>query len=174
MPLSLSETDYQPIERFAFQRWGERRGAPYCDIRPLTTTAAERVWRWALRHVAVSEDDPLPHDLYDRPARLDLATSGDWDESTVRDWLLGHVPRRDAHTLVTYGPQWAVRVPWGTFCDHWLTFCWPGACCAWPESEEWVLRHDPDQFLLSRRRSAAPTGRFLAALTREGGTLADQ
>ena len=156
MPLSLSEADYRPIEQFAFQRWGGRRGSPYQEIRPLSAGAAERVWRRTLQLAAVGEAGTLAGDLFDRQARLDLSASSDWDEAAVRAWLLEQVPRRDQLSLIAYGPPWAVAVPWGTFCDHWLTFCWPEACCVWPVTEEWLVRHDRDHFVAGWRRSPVP------------------
>jgi hypothetical protein len=161
MSLTLRETDYQPIDGYPFQRWGARQGPPFDDIRPLTPAAAERAGRRALQIGSVATDDEegddaLASDLYERQARLDLAGLIEWDEAYVRDWLLRHLPDRSQDVLVSYGPPWAVRVPWGAFCDHWLTFCWPDACCAWPaagDDEAWLLRHDRDRFLIGWRRA---------------------
>ena len=154
MPLTLRETDFAPIDGYPFQRWGARQGPPFDDIRPLTAPAAERAGRRALQIGSVGDDAALPSNLYERQARLDLAALTEWDDAYVRDWLLRHLPDRSQPVLVSYGPPWAVRVPWGSFCDHWLTFCWPDACCAWPDADEpWVLRYERDGFLIGWRRA---------------------
>jgi hypothetical protein len=154
---TLSESDFRTIEGYPFQRWGAREGAPFAEMRPLVGASAERAWRRALQLGSVDEDGALPDELYGRQARLDLCAAGEWDEATVQCWLLEHLPDRDQPVLVSYGPPWAVRVPWGSFCDHWLTFCWPDACCAWPTpGEQWVMRYDRDEFLIGWRRPARP------------------
>src|SRR5688572_898580 len=54
-PVLLSDRDYVAIDGYAFQRWGERSGSPYRDIRPLAESAARRVWERAIR---INGDEP--------------------------------------------------------------------------------------------------------------------
>ncbi len=147
--IDLGENDYLPLAQCAFQHWGEREGEPFTRIRPLTPDAAERVWRrtasmaaqeWA---AGVNGADP-------GEALLDLRAIDSWTEQTVRDWLLDRVGDRDELVLVCYQPRVAIRVPWGTLCDHWLKLFWTGGC-AWPLSERWVMVHDGDRFAIGRR-----------------------
>jgi hypothetical protein len=154
VPLTLRESDFESIDGYPFQRWGARQGPPFDEIRPLTAAAAERAGRRAMQIGSVDDDDVLATDLYRRQVRLDLAALTEWDEGYVRDWLLRNLPDRAQPVLVSYGATWAVRVPWGSFCDHWLTFCWPNACCAWPvEQETWALRYERDRFVIGWRRA---------------------
>ena len=102
-------------------------------------------------------DDALPVDRYPRQSRLDLRHPDEpWDESSVRDWLLARSPDRGRPVLACYGPEWAVEVAWGDFCDHWLTFLWVDAC-AWPASGEWFLRYAGEQFLFGDAVTVRPT-----------------
>ena len=149
--ISLEEKDYRPIAGYPFQRWGERAGRPFADLRPLGPDAARRVWRRTVQISGGDWDGALPSDRFPRQDRLNLrdpATA--WDEASVRDWLLAHCPDRNRPVLACYGPEWAVEVEWGAFCDHWLTFLWVDAC-AWPTSEAWFLRCYNELFVFGHR-----------------------
>jgi hypothetical protein len=156
----LTDRDYVPVEGYAFQRWGERSGSPYRDVRPLGESAARRVWERAMRLNGDEPDDALPPHTFPLQARLDLRSAdGDWNEETVRAWLLEQHARRDEKVLVCYGPKWAVEVSWGVFCDYWLVFLWVTPCCVRPASEEWFLRHSDETFLFGQAaRSASRCG----------------
>jgi len=156
MGITLSEADFRPIAGYEFQHWGERSAQPpYAAIRPLTPVAAERVWRRAAQlgttpwaDVTAGAGDAAPG-----AGRLDLQRpDADWDERTVRRWLLDRVPDRDLQVIVCYQPTVAIAVPWGLLCDHWLVLLWTGGC-VWPPSEAWVLVHDGDQFAFASRRN---------------------
>src|SRR3954447_2267826 len=45
MGIELTEKDFLPLEQCQFQHWGDHGGPPYTSIRPLSESAAERVWR---------------------------------------------------------------------------------------------------------------------------------
>src|SRR5688572_29483459 len=122
-PMLLSDRDYVAIEGYAFQRWGERSGSPYREIRPLAEKAARRVWERAMRINGDEPDAALPRESFPFQTSLDLRCGdAEWDEQTVRKWLLDRHAVREDRVLVCYGPQWAVEVSWGVFCDHWLVF----------------------------------------------------
>jgi hypothetical protein len=142
--ISLTEKDYRPLAGYPFQRWGERTGLPFASLRPLGPDAARRAWRRTAELAGGEWDGGLPPDRYPSQSRLDLRDPATpWDEGSVRDWLLARFPDRDRRVLACYGPDWAVEIGWGTFCDHWLTFLWVDAC-AWPVSEQWFLRYCND------------------------------
>ena len=147
----LSDRDYRPLAGYPFQRWGERTGRPWHDVRPLTADAARRVWRRALLLMGIEFDGPLPADRFPRQDALDLRDpASPWDESTVRDWLLARSVDPGAPVLACYGPEWAVEVAWADFCDFWLTFLWVDAC-AFPASEAWFVRSSGERFVAGRR-----------------------
>lgn len=149
-PLVLREADYRPIDGYPFQRWGERTGPPFVDIRPLTSAAAARVWRRTVELNGHGWDDALPPDAFPEQSVLDLRDAAlAWDRQVVRDWLLGRQPDRDVRVLACYGPEWAVELAWGAFCDHWLTFLWVDAC-AWPVCESWLLRFANERLTFGR------------------------
>jgi hypothetical protein len=150
MGIVLSEKDFRPIRGYPFQRWGERTGRPFCDIRPLSGDAARRLWQTVQRVNHAEWDGSLPSELFPQQAHMNLRDHAqEWDEQSVRRWLLEHEPRREREVLVSYGPHWAVSVDWGTFCDHWLVFLWVPAC-VWPTSEGWVLRYADEQLVFGR------------------------
>ncbi len=149
MAFPLSDTDFVPLDQCQFQRWGERGGPPFSEIRPLGEAAAERVWA---RAVALSSA-AWARDGADAD-EIDLA-SVDGDEDAVKRRVAAWLRRRDAGgrpdepVILCYQPRVAVVVPWRVVCDHWLVFFWtPG--CAWPVSEDWVLVHDGDRFAFGR------------------------
>jgi hypothetical protein len=157
----LVASDYRPIAGYAFQRWGERSGEPYSRIRPLTEVAARRVWLRTLQLAPPSAgpawDEPaeaadaLPAELFPEQLRLELNSDADgWDADSVRAWLAG-LAVQSQPVLLCYAPQWAVEVDWDVFCDHWLVFTWVEAC-AWPASEEWLLRCGSQRLVFGRRR----------------------
>jgi hypothetical protein len=149
--LVLTDKDYRPIAGYPFQRWGERVGRPFSQIRPLSEGAAAAVWRRVLQLNCLGWDGALPADRYPRQERLDLRASGEsWDEQTVRGWLLDRACEPGQPVLLCYGPQWVASVDWDVFCDHWLTFCWVDVCVC-PASEQWVLRHDSEVFVFGQR-----------------------
>jgi hypothetical protein len=157
-PVLLTDRDYVAIDGYAFQRWGQRSGSPYRDIRPLAEGAARRVWERAMRINGDEPDDALPRDAFPLQAGLDLRGGGaEWDEQTVRAWLLDRHAGRGDRVLVCYGPQWAVEVNWGVFCDHWLVFLWVTPCCVRPASEEWFLRFSDETFVFGRSGPEFPT-----------------
>src|SRR5688500_14357912 len=147
----LTERDYVGIDGYPFQRWGERAGSPYRDIRPLGESAARRVWERAMRINGDEPDSALPRETFPHQVCLDLRAAGsDWDEHSVRAWLLERHAGRGDKVLVCYGPQWAVVVDWGVFCDYWLVFLWVTPCCVRPASEEWFLRYADEAFAFGR------------------------
>jgi hypothetical protein len=141
MPIELAEHDFAPRSALQFQHWGERDGPPFHDLRPLSPGAAERVWRRTASMAAATWTGGA--------GGLDLRAADDWTRDSVRDWLLSQVADRDEQVLACYQPTVAIALPWGTLCDHWLTFLWTGGC-VWPASEAWVLVHDGDQFVFGR------------------------
>ena len=150
-PVLLSDRDYVAIDGYPFQRWGERAGSPYRDIRPLAEGAARRVWERAMRMNGDEPDSALPRQVFPSQARFDLRTD-EWHEAAVRAWLLERHAGRGEKVLVSYGPQWAVEVDWGVFCDYWLVFLWVTPCCVRPASEEWFLRFADETFLFGHCR----------------------
>src|SRR5215217_1220051 len=100
MGWELTEKDYVPLAECQFQHWGERCGAPYSHIRPLSAAAAERVWR---RTAALAATGWAEADAGDCD-RLDLAACGDWDASTVRQWMLSRCVDRNQTVFVCYQP----------------------------------------------------------------------
>ena len=150
MTCVLTESDYRPIEGYPFQRWGERTGRPFRDIRPLSEAAAARVWKRTLRIHAADWDGPIPHDAYPRRRALDLS-GADWTEESVRGWLMDTVPAADDEpVLVSYAPQWAVTVDWSVLCEYWLTFFWTAAAVRVPD-ERWVLYQADDRLAFGGR-----------------------
>ena len=144
MDLDLRETDFVPLSECQFQHWGERDGPPFSDIRPLSESAAERVWaRVSPLAAAVSSD------AVDDGRALDLAARDDWDASTVCRWLRSLVSDGDERVLICYQPRVVVSVPWDTACAHWLVFFWTAACVYAPRGT-WVLAHDGDRFAFGR------------------------
>lgn len=156
MPLELTEKDFVPLAECQFQHWGDRTGPPYSHIRPLSESAAERVWR---RTAALAAADWAAQSGPDTSDHLDLATCGEWDADSVKRWLLGRCADADQRVFVCYQPRVAISVPWGVLCDHWLVFFWTGGC-VWPASERWILVHDGDAFAFGRasgRSAGRPT-----------------
>ena len=147
----LVEKDYRPIAGYPFQRWGERDGRPFCDIRPLSPDAARRAWRRTVLLNGAEWDGSLPTDWYARQDELDLRDPVvPWDEASVRDWLAARGVNRNERVLACYGPEWVIEIDWATFYDHWLTFLWVDAC-AWPTSEAWFLRYAGERFVFGRK-----------------------
>jgi hypothetical protein len=145
----LTEKDFLPPHQCQFQHWGDRDGEPYCHVRPLSESAAERIWR---RTAALAAADwATAGGPRDTNHSLDLAECGEWDALFVKNWLLSRVPDPDQPVFVCYQPKIAVSVPWRVVCDHWLVFFWTGGC-VWPASEQWILVHDGDRFAFGRRR----------------------
>ena len=144
MAIELTETDFRPLSECQFQHWGERDGEPFCHVRPLTESAAERIWRRAGALAGGRKNDLC----------LDLAECGEWDADFVTRWLLDRFPDRDERVFVSYQPRVAICVPWGVLCDHWLVFFWT-AGCVWPAGEQWLLTHDGDRFAFCGASGAA-------------------
>lgn len=150
MSIELTERDYTPLAAFPFQHWDERTGPPYSLLRPLTPDAARRVWQRAVRFSGLSWSDAVAGSSN----RFDLLSDQtDWDEPTVRNWLLAQVPIREQRVILCFQPEVAVCVDWGVLCDHWLKLFWT-AGCAWPLSERWILLHDGNQFVFGRAQAA--------------------
>jgi hypothetical protein len=145
--IELTDADCAPPAELQFQHWGGRAGMPFCALRPLTAEAAMRVWRHtAAMSSAAWRQGPDPAA---DAGLLDLRGAEEWSEASVREWLLARVPDREQPVVACFQPRVAVRVPWGVLCDHWLVLLWTGGC-VWPETGDWVLVHDGDQFLFAR------------------------
>jgi hypothetical protein len=156
--IELTDADCAPLAELQFQHWGERAGMPYAALRPLVPDAALRVWQHTAAMSASAwgsgapddDDDDDDVDVDVDAGRLDLRDAGEWSEASVREWLLARVGDRGQPVVACFQPRVAVRLAWGVLCDHWLVLLWTGGC-VWPESGEWVLVHDGDQFLFARR-----------------------
>lgn len=140
--IELVETDFVPLAQCEFQHWGQRTGPPFCHMRGLSASAAERVWRKTAETAAAAWDGA--------DEQLDLTATADWSEASVRQWLLSRGGDRDEAVLVCFQPRVAVTLPWGLLCDHWLLVLWTGGC-VWPRSGRWVLVHDGDRFAFGKR-----------------------
>ena len=143
MAIDLTEKDFVPLAQCEFQHWGERSGPPFCHMRALSPDAAERVWRKTAETCGAGWADR-------EDEHLDLTNSGEWSETSVREWLLARGGGRDDQVLVCFQPRVAVELAWGTLCDHWLLVLWTGGC-VWPRSGGWVLVHDGDRFAFGRK-----------------------
>jgi len=150
MAITLSNSDFVPLEAFEFQHWGDRDPGrpPFDAVRPLSADAARRVFARASRLGSETWDD-----ADDALCRLDLRADEGWSPPMVREWLLARVGARDVPVIACFQPTTAVVVPWGVLCDHWMQLLWTGGC-VWPvEHEAWVLVHDGDQFAFGHRAS---------------------
>jgi hypothetical protein len=155
-PFPFTDADLLPQEACRFQHWGERDGAPFSDIRPLTDAAAERVWARVAPRAGASAIDTGASDT---GLELDLNMLDDWDAATVKAWLLALPAVPGERVLVCDQPQVAVSVPWAAVCEHWLVFFWTGACVC-DCSGKWVLVHDGDAFRFIQSGVSRPAAVF--------------
>ena len=87
----LTDRDYVAIEGYPFQRWGERSGSPYRDIRPLGEAAARRVWERAMRLNGDEPEGALPRQTFPVQGSLDLPCCV---RPASEEWFLRTATRR--------------------------------------------------------------------------------
>ena len=119
---------------------------------------SELAWRWAELSVDVQHQvqaldqtesllaDVRSREFFDdrgvRPPLVQAALRGTEDAATVAPWLRVQLPG-DEKVTASWGAKTALLLPWPLFCEHWMTFCYPGSddVIVWPASEQWAVCH---------------------------------